>query len=80
VEALPSEAYDGVLARAFATPVVTLEHAARIVRPGGAALLFLTETTDSPQHPGFEVFHVEHYTVGGKARKTVALTRRGSDG
>jgi 16S rRNA (guanine527-N7)-methyltransferase len=76
VEDLPAATYDGILARAFATPAVTLEHAARLLRPGGRALLFLSETTELPPHPRFAVFHVEHYALDGKARKTVELILR----
>jgi len=78
VEDLPAGAYDGVLARAFAAPDRTLSHAARVLGSGGRAVLFLGADTPTPSRPGFGVFHVEHYVVEGKARRTVELVRDGS--
>ena len=75
VEDLPDQAYDGVLARAFAPPADVLAHARRLLRPGGQVVLFLQADTPLPEHPGFEVFHVEHYRVGNKDRRSVTLRR-----
>jgi len=78
VEDLAEGSYDGVLARAFGTPEHTLRHAARLLGPGGRAVLFLGADTALPDHPAFEVFHVEHYVVEGKQRRTIELERRHS--
>lgn len=67
--------YDGIVARAFAPPPAVLDHAARLLRPGGTAVLFLQADAEVPEDPRFEVFHVEHYGVDGKARKAVGLRR-----
>jgi 16S rRNA (guanine527-N7)-methyltransferase len=79
VEDLPAGRYDGVLARAFATPDRVLRHAERVLVPGGAAVLFLGSETPLPPHPAFEVVHEEHYVVEGKPRRAVEL-RRGQRG
>lgn len=69
------ETYDGLVSRAFASPEVVLDYARRLVRPGGLVVFFLQETGDAPPAEDFEVFHVEHYEVGGKQRKSVTLRR-----
>jgi 16S rRNA (guanine527-N7)-methyltransferase len=76
VEDLETEAYHGVLARAFAPPADVLGHAARVLVPEGTAVLFLQEDQEVPADPRFEVFHVEHYEVTGRARKAVGLRLR----
>jgi len=73
VETLPSNSWDGVVSRAFAPPETALEHARRLLVPGGTAILFLQEDTEPPAVHGFEPFHVEHYVVNGKRRKAVGL-------
>ncbi len=74
VEDLAPGTYDGVLARAFAPPDRTLSHAARLLTPGGTAVLFLG-ADPAPDHPAFGVFHVEHYASEGRPRRTVLLER-----
>jgi len=78
VEALPGATYDGVVSRAFAPPAVALEHAERLLVPGGTAVLFLqNHAPDCPEpqasDPRWEVFHVEHYALGARRRKAVSL-------
>jgi 16S rRNA (guanine527-N7)-methyltransferase len=60
--------YDGLMARAFTPPVELLGHAARLLRPGGQVLLFLTEGSP-PEHPHFSWVQERTYTVEGRARK-----------
>jgi len=76
VEQLPEARWDGLVARAFAPPEDVLEHAARLLRPGGTVVLFLQEDAPVPRDARFETFHVEHYAVGGKARKAAGLRLR----
>lgn len=59
--------YDGVLSRALHAPERMVDVAKRLVRPGGTLVLFLQDDAVIPD--GGEVFHVERYAVGGKARK-----------
>ena len=73
VEDLPGQAYDGIVARAFAPPPAVLDHARRLLVPGGIVVLFLQEGPPLGETPGFEAFHVEHYAVEGKSRRAVAL-------
>ncbi len=73
VEKLEGGQWDGVVSRAFAPPPKALSHARRLLVPGGTAVLFLQEETSAPVVEGLQVFHVEHYVVGGKRRKAVGL-------
>ncbi len=73
VDELPGGTYDGVLARAFASPAKVLEHSRRLLVAGGVVVLFLQEETLLPETAGFEMFHVEHYEVGDRRRRSVAL-------
>ncbi len=75
-EDLEPESYQGVLARAFAPPPEVLNHAARLLVPEGTVVLFLQEDDTPPSDDRFEVFHVEHYVVRGRTRKTVGLRLR----
>ena len=65
--------YDGVVSRAFAPPAVVLDHAERLLVKGGTLVLFLQEEADVPSDPRFEMFHVEHYEVAGRRRKSVFM-------
>lgn len=65
--------YDGVISRAFTAPEAFLDHAARLLRPGGTAVLFLQGEAFVPEDPRFEVFHVEPYSLGDKHRQAVGL-------
>ena len=67
--------YDGVVSRAFAPPPQVLEHGLRLLRPGGTLVLFLQEDAHPPDDPRYQMFHVEHYEVDGRSRKSVFLKR-----
>lgn len=73
VEDLATASYDGITARAFASPDEVLGHARRLLRPGGRVVLFLQEDGDLPVAPDFEVERDNHYTVEGKRRRGVVL-------
>lgn len=76
VEALESGAYDGVIARAFAPPLKVLEHAGRLLRPGGCAVLMLTQDQRVPEDtPGFTCQREHRYEVQGKRRCVRHYTR-----
>lgn len=75
VEDVPGP-YDGVVARAFAPPEEVLAHADRLLRPGGLCVLFLQADADVPLPAGFEVFHVEPYRLGDKARRALTVRRK----
>jgi 16S rRNA (guanine527-N7)-methyltransferase len=53
-ESLPAGSYDGVLARAFAPPDDVLQHARRLLRPGGRVVLFLLDPPAPFDPRGFE--------------------------
>ena len=73
VEALPAVAYDGVTARAFAPPEAVMEHARRLLKPGGTLVLFLQGDARVPPSADFREERDTPYTVGGKARRAVSL-------
>ncbi len=75
VEALPSDAYDGIVTRAFAPPDVALPAGLRLVKMGGVVALFLSADARLPQVPGAAMFHVEHYAVGDRQHCVVAWRR-----
>jgi 16S rRNA G527 N7-methylase RsmG len=75
IEDLPDQSYDGVLARALAPPPEVLEHARRLLKRGGTALLFLQGDAELPHMSGFETVHVQPYLVEGRRRKSVGLRR-----
>lgn len=76
VEELEAAAYDGVTARAFAGPSEVLDHAARLLVPGGMVVLFLQADAAAPDDPRFEEVHAERYAVAGRERRSVTLRRR----
>jgi 16S rRNA (guanine527-N7)-methyltransferase len=75
-EDLPAAGYDGVMSRALAAPEQMLVIGERLLIPGGTLVLFLQGDASVPVAPGWEVFHVEHYEVDGKARKAAGLRWR----
>lgn len=72
IEDLPDHSYDGIVARALAPPAEVLEHARRLLVPGGTVVLFLQDT-DAPGAPDFTPAGEHRYVVDGKARRAVAL-------
>lgn len=72
-EALDSGVYDGVMSRALSAPEEMLEIGRRLLVPGGTLVLFLQGDAPIPAAPDYAVFHVEHYEVDGRARKSAAL-------
>jgi 16S rRNA (guanine527-N7)-methyltransferase len=65
--------YDGIMSRALTAPDAMLDVARRLLVPGGTLLLFLQDDAPVPHAEDFEVFHVEHYAVDGKRRKSAVL-------
>lgn len=75
VEQLADQSYDGIISRAFAPPPAVLEHGLRLLRPGGRVVLLLNEDQEIPEHPDYELFHVERYQWHDRRRSTVTLAR-----
>ncbi len=75
---LPAGAYDGVISRAYKPPPELLPEGLRLLKSGGFLVLMLA-TEEAPQAPGYTLFHVERYTVEGKARKVVVLKKVGGE-
>lgn len=78
VEALPSGAYDGVTARAFAPPPAVFQHAERLLRPGGSVVLFLQGGAAVPSSEVFDEVGRQRYVVQGRERLAVELTKIGA--
>lgn len=76
VEDLPAASYDGLTARAFAPPEQVLEHAARLLRPGGWVVLFLQDDAPVPPDERFVGEATRRYEVQGKRRRSVLLSLR----
>lgn len=66
--------WDGLISRAFRAPVDVARLARRLLRPGGRLVLMLARE-DAPTPPGFTVEADHAYTVDGKARRALVLTR-----
>ena len=75
-EGLEPGVYDGIMSRALHAPEQMLDVARRLLVPEGTLVLFLQDDFALPEVSDFEVFHVEHYEVDGKKRKSVVLRRR----
>lgn len=73
LESLDDGVYDGVTSRALAAPATMLEHARRLLRPGGQLLLFLQRDAPTPTAEDYEVVTTREYEAGGKARRSVLL-------
>ena len=72
VEDVPGALYDGVTARAFTPTPEALEHAARLLRPGGLALLFLQ--LDQGVSGGWETLRETRYRLpDGRERRTLLM-------
>jgi 16S rRNA (guanine527-N7)-methyltransferase len=74
-EQLEDGSYDGVISRAYRQPPAYLADAARLLRPGGIAVLLAAGGEPPEGPPLMEVFHVQHYEVDGRPRR-VAHYRR----
>ncbi|MEE2751241.1 MAG: RsmG family class I SAM-dependent methyltransferase [Myxococcota bacterium] len=70
-ETLGHKSYDGVVSRAFMKPLAYLQMARELVRESGVVVLLLAQG-EPPKVGGLEVFHVERYQLGDKARRAVA--------
>ncbi len=72
IEGLADRQYDGIMARALAPPKAVAAFGHRLLLPGGTLLLLLQH--DQPyDDDGYELIHIENYTVDGKRRRAVAL-------
>jgi 16S rRNA (guanine(527)-N(7))-methyltransferase RsmG len=76
VEALAPESLAGVVARAFQPPAAMLKTVRPLLELGGIAVV-LVAREDPQDAEGFEMFHVEHYKVEGKPRRSVGYRRTG---
>jgi 16S rRNA (guanine527-N7)-methyltransferase len=74
VEALAPESLAGVVARAFQPPAAMLKTVRPLLEIGGIAVV-LVAREDPPEAEGFEMFHVEHYEVEEKPRRSVGYRR-----
>ncbi len=74
-ESLPAGSYDGVVARAFLPPAEYLEHAARLLVPGGRAVVFLgaSETWTPPAE--WVVERENAYSIDAKPRRSLFLRK-----
>lgn len=79
-EALESGAFDGVISRAYKPPAAYLADAARLLRPGGRAVLL---TGDGPPEglgaleelEGLELLDTTRYPVAGGWRRALSFRR-----
>ncbi len=73
VEDLPAGGYDGVTGRAFAPPPDLIDHARRLLKPGGRLLLFLQADTDVTVPPDFADEGGRAYAADGHRRRSLLL-------
>ena len=73
---LPPGQYDGVISRAFAPPAQVLQHARRLLRPGGTLVLLLQDDAHAPPADDFTPMGQHRYRFGAGWRKAVALIKR----
>ena len=64
--------YDGVISRAFLPPEAYLDHARRLLAPGGPAVLLIGDRTWAPP-AGWRVLDELRYAVPDGARRRVIL-------
>jgi 16S rRNA (guanine527-N7)-methyltransferase len=76
LEHLPPEYWDGALARALAPPEKVLDHAGRLLKPGGHLLLMLQEHQPIPVTQEYAVKRQHAYTVKGRRRLAVLFHRK----
>ncbi|MFT6378299.1 MAG: 16S rRNA (guanine527-N7)-methyltransferase [bacterium] len=76
VETLPDATYDGIVSRAFAPPPAVLDHADRLLKPGGFVLLLLMGDAEIPSDRRYSVVREHSYTLPGRdPRRSVLLQR-----
>ena len=75
-EALEDGAYDGVISRAYKPPLDFLVDAARLLKPGGRAVLMLGAEAQLELPEEFERVEASHYPVGSGQRQRRVLRRR----
>lgn len=68
---------DGVISRAYRPPLRYLEDAARLLVPGGRAVLLLGDGADFSPPAGWRDPQLTRYRVGSGWRRRVVLTREG---
>ena len=73
LEHISPHQYDGVLSRALAPTDKTLEHATRLLKPMGYAVLMLQADQAIEGSSGFKEIHTEYYEIKGKKRRAVQL-------
>ncbi|MCP4806188.1 MAG: methyltransferase domain-containing protein [Proteobacteria bacterium] len=75
-EKLEDGAFDGVISRAYRPPEDFLADARRLLQAGGTAVVMLARQ-EPPRVDGLEMFHVEHYNLGGRPRAAVGYRKTG---
>lgn len=73
LEHIAPHQYDGVLSRALAPTDITLQHAARLLKPAGCAVLMLQADQVIEGGSEFKEIRTEHYEIKGKKRRAVQL-------
>ena len=66
-DSLPGAGFDGVISRAYKPPEAYLGDCARLLRPGGIAVV-LTAGSWPPAPAGFVCVSAQQYTIEGKPR------------
>lgn len=75
VEELPKGKANGVISRAYKPPMEALKDAKELIQTAGIAILLLAKH-ENPELKGMELFHVERYSVDGKARRAVGYRKQ----
>lgn len=76
VEDLEPGVYDGIVARAFRPPEIVLDHAARLLVPGGRAVIWLSTDQQPPAHEAFEGPTTQPHAAGDQTRVRAVWVRR----
>ena len=74
-EALPSQAYDGVISRAYKPPERFLEDADRLLKPDGIAVLLLGDQGGFSLPPAWRICSSLRYPVGDGHRVRMVVAR-----
>lgn len=74
-ETLPAASYDGVVARAFLPPAEYLVHAARLLVPGGRAVVFLGASESWTPPAEWVVERENSYSIDAKPRRALFLRK-----